>query len=169
MPAQPLTDEQLADAARLKAAFEAHQEKLRKVGLPATQDALADLLGFGQSALNQYLNGKIPLNPAALFKFCRMLVVEPVLISPSIVAAERSNVEKWGPAVMRSGLSVDAIDLAGRLDAIPDEAARHAAYLAALAVIDTPPAPTTKPRRNPRPTAGGNVPNARTQPKKRGA
>lgn len=135
MPAQPLSAEQKADAERLRQAFADHQAKLRKIGLPWTQEALADQLGFGQSALNQYLNGKIPLNPAALFKFCRVLVVEPASISPSIVAAERANAVKWGAGMVGTGLSPDAIDLAHHLDAVP-EPKHHAAYLAAKTAID---------------------------------
>ena len=135
MPAQPLSEEQKADAARLRKAFSEHQAKLRKVGLPWTQEALADQLGFGQSALNQYLNGKIPLNAAALYKFCLVLVVEPASISPAIVAAEQAKAMKWGPGMIQSGLSPDAIELAHQLDAVPKNK-HHDAYLAAKAAIE---------------------------------
>ncbi|OAT46981.1 helix-turn-helix domain-containing protein [Providencia heimbachae] len=62
MPAKPLTDEQKFDAARLKALFQAQK------GL--TQAVLADDLGFAnQSAVSQYLNGRIPLNVEVAIKF----------------------------------------------------------------------------------------------------
>lgn len=69
MPAQPLTEEQLADAARLKAIYEA---KKRDLGF--TQESLAAQLGWNtQSAVSQYLNGRIPLNTDAAVKFSKAL------------------------------------------------------------------------------------------------
>lgn len=62
MPAKPLTEEQKIDAARLKALFQTQE------GL--TQAVLADELGFAnQSAVSQYLNGRIPLNVEVAIKF----------------------------------------------------------------------------------------------------
>ncbi|WP_272670882.1 helix-turn-helix domain-containing protein [Providencia sp. PROV147] len=62
MPAKPLTDDQKFDATRLKALFQAQK------GL--TQAVLADDLGFAnQSAVSQYLNGRIPLNVEVAIKF----------------------------------------------------------------------------------------------------
>ncbi|HDL7736081.1 TPA: helix-turn-helix transcriptional regulator [Yersinia enterocolitica] len=66
MPAKPLTPEQKADAERLMAIFK------KQKGL--TQAVLADELGFSnQSAVSQYLNGKIPLNVEASIKFADKL------------------------------------------------------------------------------------------------
>jgi transcriptional regulator with XRE-family HTH domain len=73
MPALPLTHEQKADAVRLKSLFQNWKEERRARGELGSQDAFSDLVGFGQSAVNQYLNGKIPLNPAAAAKFSRVL------------------------------------------------------------------------------------------------
>lgn len=73
MPALPLTPEQKEDAARLKRLFLKWQGERKANGEPSSQDAFSDLVGFGQSAVNQYLNGKIPLNPAAAAKFSRVL------------------------------------------------------------------------------------------------
>jgi len=73
MPALPLTPEQKADANRLKQLFQAWQADRKRKGEPSNQDAISESLGFGQSALSQYLNGKIPLNPAAAAKFARLL------------------------------------------------------------------------------------------------
>lgn len=73
MPALPLTAEQKEDAARLKGLFLSWKEARRASGEPASQDFFSDLVGFGQSAVSQYLNGKIPLNPHAAAKFSKAL------------------------------------------------------------------------------------------------
>ena len=53
MPALPLSDEQLADAARLKTLFQEWQRSRKENNLPHSQEAAAAALGFGQSALTQ--------------------------------------------------------------------------------------------------------------------
>ena len=95
MPAKELNEEQLRDAARLKAAFDAWQKRRRDAGEDWSQEAAAELLGFGQSALAQYLNGKIPLNGDALRKFCALLGSAPREISPSLTAAEIERAAYW--------------------------------------------------------------------------
>lgn len=95
MPAKPLTPEQRQDAGRLRRLFDAHQAKLKEAGQPYSQLELADQLGFGQSALAQYLGGKIPLNPDVLLKFATLLGVNPGLISPSINASAVAAARKW--------------------------------------------------------------------------
>jgi phage repressor protein C with HTH and peptisase S24 domain len=78
MPAQPLTEEQLEEAARLKAAFQRAKERDPKI----TQEWLAEQCGWKtQAAVSQYLNGKIPLNIDALSKFAKALDVSPSYIS----------------------------------------------------------------------------------------
>ena len=108
MPAKPLTPEQKADAARLKEAFQAWRDARRDRGEPISQEAAAALLGFGQSALSQYLNGHIPLNEPVLWKFCELLGVAPEEISPDVAgqAVERSY--KWAPS--ESALEALALD-----------------------------------------------------------
>lgn len=73
MPALPLSKDQLDDAARLKALFASWQKKRRDSGLPSSQEAVSELLGFNQSAMSQYLNGKIPLNVNAAKKFADLI------------------------------------------------------------------------------------------------
>lgn len=73
MPALPLTADQKEDAARLKRLFLSWKESRKASGEPASQDFFSDLVGFGQSAVSQYLNGKIPLNPHAAAKFSKAL------------------------------------------------------------------------------------------------
>ena len=95
MPAKPLTPEQRQDAARLRRLFDSHQTKLKEAGQPHSQLELADQLGFGQSALAQYLGGKIPLNQDVLLKFATLLSVSPDLISPSINASAVAAARRW--------------------------------------------------------------------------
>lgn len=98
MPAKQLTVEQKAEADALKARFKAHQQSLKAAGQPWTQYELADQLPFGQSALAQYLGGKIPLNADAVLAFSRLLGVPPADISPLIDANERGRSSAWGRA-----------------------------------------------------------------------
>lgn len=85
MPAKPLTKEQLDDAARLKAIFERAKESNPSV----TQEYVADACGWKtQGTVSQYMNGKIPLNLSALFKFCDVFRVQPGEISPSLASQQ---------------------------------------------------------------------------------
>jgi len=87
MPAQPLTETQLEEARSLKQHFRIWQAKRRQAGEESSQDWAAEQLGFGQSALNQYLNGKIPLNPEAAAKFANLLSIEVTDFSPTVAGA----------------------------------------------------------------------------------
>ncbi|KGG90979.1 peptidase S24 [Comamonas thiooxydans] len=87
MPALPLTPEQKADAARLKQLFQRWKADRRAQGLQSSQDTFSDQVGFGQSAVSQYLNGKIPLNPAAAAKFSKALGCQISDFSATIAAA----------------------------------------------------------------------------------
>lgn len=95
MPAKPLTPEQKQDAARLKSAYEAYKAQLAKQGQPNSQDAIAEKLNMGQSAMSQYLNGRIPLNGEALLAFCSLFGALPMDISPSIFKKEHDWSLKW--------------------------------------------------------------------------
>lgn len=86
MPALPLTAEQKEDAARLKRLFLSWKEARKASGEPASQDAFSDQVGFGQSAVNQYLNGKIPLNAHAAAKFSKALGCQISDFSESVAA-----------------------------------------------------------------------------------
>ncbi|WP_416406497.1 LexA family transcriptional regulator [Paracidovorax citrulli] len=84
MPAQPLSPEQQEDARRLKQAFRVWQVQRRAEGVESSQEWAADQLGFGQSALSQYLNGKIPLNADAASKLAQLFGIPVRDFSPSI-------------------------------------------------------------------------------------
>jgi phage repressor protein C with HTH and peptisase S24 domain len=84
MPANPLPPEEIALAAKLKQRFVAWQFKQKQESKPASQEAAAGILGFNQSALNQYLNGKIPLNLEVAIKFSELLDCTVFDISPRL-------------------------------------------------------------------------------------
>lgn len=86
MPASPLTTSQLAEAAQLKKLFVQWQHKRREEGQPASQEVAGDLLGFGQSALSQYLNGKIPLNVDAAVRLADLIGCAVADFSDSLAA-----------------------------------------------------------------------------------
>lgn len=95
MPAKPLTPEQKADAARLKELFLKFKASRDDAGDVSSQEGIGAQLGLGQSALNQYLGGKIPLNPNMLRKFCELMGCKPWDISPTIYQAERASASYW--------------------------------------------------------------------------
>lgn len=90
MAAKPLSADQAGDAARLRKAYELWCDARKARGEPATQDQVAELFGMGQSALSQYLNGRIPLNAEALRVFSDTLGVRPSNISAVVVAQARA-------------------------------------------------------------------------------
>ncbi len=73
MPANPLTKYQLAEAACLKGMFKEWQATKKAKGEPISQEDAAGMIGFGQSALSQYLNGKIPLNVDSATKIATLI------------------------------------------------------------------------------------------------
>lgn len=98
MPALPLTKDQLDDAARLKDTFLQWQKRQRDAGLPSSQEAASEQLGFNQSSMSQYLNGKIPLNIDAATRFAELLGCKIVDLSPAIAdqAAKYALVSQGG-------------------------------------------------------------------------
>ena len=90
MPAKPLNEQELAEAAELKRLFKAWQNKRKELGDPYSQEVAAALLGFGQSALNQYLNGNIPLNTDVAVAFAREFNVLVDQFSPTIAQQIRT-------------------------------------------------------------------------------
>lgn len=110
MPAKPLTPQELADAARLKALFQDWQGERKKNGEPASQEALTEILGFNQSSISQYLNGGIPLNVEAAYKFAGLLG-QPISAFSQSLAEEATKyaAAAFAPAAPRSN---DALGLA---------------------------------------------------------
>lgn len=79
MKKKPLTDEQIADATRLKAIFDA-----KKKDLGLSQESLGDVIGMGQSAVAQLLNGVNALNAENAAKLAVALDVSVDDFSPSL-------------------------------------------------------------------------------------
>lgn len=154
MPAKPLTAEQLADANRLHTAFLAWQSRRTDQKLPATQMHAAQQLGFGQSALSQYLRGAIPLNMRVLGLFAKLFECDPADISPSIaeeIASIQQAVERTRKREEDKGeitLADEASAAQSAVEQIMSEAAplypliswRHAAVWAQEGdwLVDTP-------------------------------
>lgn len=84
----PLSAEQLADAARLKGAYRRAVAKSKAEGRrpPLNQAEVGALCGWnsGQSAVSQYLGGKLALNLEALIKLSEVLDFEPEDVSPTL-------------------------------------------------------------------------------------
>ncbi len=84
MPSKALTAEQKADAARLTALYLAWRDERRARGETANQKSLLPDADWSQSVISQYMQGVVPLNPAAVIKFASALGVAPMDISPTI-------------------------------------------------------------------------------------
>lgn len=78
---KPLSSEQLEDALRLKAIYES-----KKTTLGLSQEAVADALGVGQSAIAALLNGVNALNPSNAAALARVLKVSVEDFSPNLAA-----------------------------------------------------------------------------------
>lgn len=100
MKKKPLTSEQIADAQRLKALYEA---KKKPLGL--SQETIADELNIGQSAVASMLNGVNALNTSNAAAFAKILQVPVSEFSPSI--AEEI-------AIMAQSLKSDDFEYAGK-------------------------------------------------------
>lgn len=74
-----LTEEQLNDAARLKALYES-----KKKSLGITQQDIADGLDITQSAVGHYLNGRNALNVSSALMFAKFLEVQVGDFSPHL-------------------------------------------------------------------------------------
>ncbi|WP_313302188.1 helix-turn-helix transcriptional regulator [Diaphorobacter sp.] len=76
-----------------------------------SQDAASGMLRFGQSALSQYLNGRIPLNAQAAAKFAKLLNCRMQDFSPSI-AQEASHIAAGvSPQPSSISMQLDTTDL----------------------------------------------------------
>lgn len=77
MQRRPLTDEEIQAADRLREIWDRRAKDLN-----LTQEKAAHALGFkNQSAVSQYLNGRVPLSAKALAGLSRLLEVTPEDIS----------------------------------------------------------------------------------------
>lgn len=90
--------------------FRIWSEKKEELGL--TQESAASEMGFKtQGAVNQYLNGKIPLNTDAVLKFAMLL-----RCAPKDIDKEFGQFENTKPAY---NLKADRLDIHQEIDKLP--------------------------------------------------
>ncbi|WP_416046694.1 LexA family protein [Cupriavidus basilensis] len=83
-----LSADEIADAARLDAAWKAYKEKCAEKGERPSQEWLGSVTKLGkQSVIGQYLRGAIPLNLKALLAICAAIGARPSDISPRLTKA----------------------------------------------------------------------------------
>lgn len=96
-------NDRIEDAKRLKELIRGWKAQRAAKGLPSTLADLGALVGgITQSAVSQYANGSMALNPRALLMFSGAFGVSPAEISPSITA---QMVSSFGPKGQLSGTS----------------------------------------------------------------
>jgi len=88
MSRRPLTEEEKADADRLKDAWLKFKAKHR-----ISQEEMAHRCGWkAQGAFSQYVLGRIPLNMEALVRMSAVMGIDPATISPRLFTVEGMNV-----------------------------------------------------------------------------
>lgn len=112
-----LTDDEAADAKRLKLACEEFKQRHPH----ATQAWLAQETNLGkQSLIGQYLNGLIQLNPKAVLAFARVLEIHPSKISPRMEfpgsSDELTTKEAWIISSYRAALPVGKMLIEGAVN-----------------------------------------------------
>lgn len=84
---RPLTPEETAESARLKAIYEQRKSAAKAAGRSLTQADVAEACGWsGQSAFSQYATGKVPLNVEALLKLAKALNFDASEVSTRLVS-----------------------------------------------------------------------------------
>lgn len=134
----PLNEDQLADAARLKAAYAKAVAKSKESGESPTlnQFEVGARCGWSspQSTVSQYLNGKVALNLEALLKLADVLGIEkPWEISPTLAGGLKRVTTSQGPASVNTpfpaGWDSEALD--EKYAQIPQYTAKAAAGIGA--------------------------------------
>jgi len=123
MPAKTLSPHQLAEAVELAMLFKMHQHREKEAGREWTQEALAAKLGLNQSALNQYLTGRIPLNADFVLRVSELLGRPPREISPLVTLEQAEFQARWARASgeSRPTVSSQAAQAAADFDSAPPE------------------------------------------------
>jgi phage repressor protein C with HTH and peptisase S24 domain len=84
---RPLTPEEVAESARLKAIYEQRKSAAKAAGRSLTQADVAEACGWsGQSAFSQYATGKVPLNVEALLKLAKALDFDASEVSSRLLS-----------------------------------------------------------------------------------
>lgn len=88
---RPLTPEEVAESARLKAIYEQRKSAAKAAGRSLTQADVAEACGWsGQSAFSQYATGKVPLNVEALLKLAKALSFDASEVSSRLLSTVAS-------------------------------------------------------------------------------
>jgi phage repressor protein C with HTH and peptisase S24 domain len=88
---RPLTHEEVAESARLKAIYEQRKSAAKAAGRSLTQADVAEACGWsGQSAFSQYATGKVPLNVEALLKLAKALNFDASEVSSRLLSTVAS-------------------------------------------------------------------------------
>jgi phage repressor protein C with HTH and peptisase S24 domain len=88
---RPLTPEEVAESARLKAIYEQRKSAAKAAGRNLTQADVAEACGWsGQSAFSQYATGKVPLNVEALLKLAKALNFDASEVSSRLLSTVAS-------------------------------------------------------------------------------
>lgn len=125
MPAKPLTPEQRSDAAQLRAKFTEWQDARRAAREPSSQEFAAAELGIGQSGLNQYLLGNIPLNMDMVVKIAKLLGITPANLAPNVVATETERAKSWLHTLVVPAPPPPRLQLVERIDVTQAHALSH--------------------------------------------
>lgn len=98
---RPLTPEEVAESARLKAIYEQRKSAAKAAGRSLTQADVAEACGWsGQSAFSQYATGKVPLNVEALLKLAKALNFDASEVSSRLLSTVASvQQERIQPSV----------------------------------------------------------------------
>ncbi|BAO62846.1 Cro/CI family transcriptional regulator [Pseudomonas protegens Cab57] len=84
---RPLTPEEVAESAKLKAIYEQRKSAAKAAGRSLTQADVAEACGWsGQSAFSQYATGKVPLNVEALLKLAKALSFDASEVSSRLIS-----------------------------------------------------------------------------------
>lgn len=98
---RPLTPEEVAESAKLKAIYEQRKSAAKAAGSSLTQADVAEACGWsGQSAFSQYATGKVPLNVEALLKLAKALNFDASEVSSRLLSTVASvHQERIQPSV----------------------------------------------------------------------
>lgn len=109
----PLNQEEIALYKRLNRIW-----NLKRKELGLNQEKAAEMYGCSQGNISQYLNGKIPLNTDAIYKFSEILQVSPDEINPRL----KSRLDASGVANLGNITAKNLLPLLEKLS--PIEAAK---------------------------------------------
>lgn len=132
----PLNEDQLADAERLKKAYQRKVAESKANGdQPAlNQTEVGAKCGWNspQSTVSQYLNGKVALNLEALLKLADVLDFEPGVVSPTLAGGIK-RVSAGSDAIQKATTAANTPFPAGWDSEAADEKYAHIPQLTAKA------------------------------------